>query len=89
MKVAEAHFLEESDIEISHELKWKGNKMVIVKFVSHKTKKVFYKARMKQIKKNPSNYDCSAIQSSQKRIYINENLVNVQAIFFLIWRNLS
>ena len=60
--------------------------MVIVKFVSHKTKKVFYKARMKQIKKTVklSYDDCSAIQSSQKRIYINENLVNVQAIFFLI-----
>ena len=85
MKVAEAHFLEESDIEISHELKRKGNNMVIVKFVSHETKKVFYKARMKQKKTVKLSYDdCSAIQSLQKRIYINENLVNVQAIFFLI-----
>ena len=77
MKVAEAHFLEESDIEISHELKRKGNNMVMVKFVSHETKKVFYKARMKQKKKTVklSYDDCSAIQSSEKRIYINQNLV--------------
>ena len=93
MKVAEAHFLEESDIEISHELKRKGNNMVIVKFVSHETKKVFYKARMKQNKPVKLSYDdCSAIQSSEKRIYINQNLlvpfrrnlVNVASNFFLI-----
>ena len=78
MKVAEALAipLNESEIEISHKLKRKGNRPIIVKFVSHKIKSQLYKARtkLKNVKMSDlfPNY-CSSIQSSE-RIYINENL---------------
>ena len=69
--------LEARDIEISHKLRRKGNKPIIIKFLSHKTKAALYQARIKlkdvKISDVFPSY-CSAVQSPDERIYINENL---------------
>jgi len=69
--------LEARDIELSHKIRRKGNKPIIIKFLSHKTKTALYKARtkLKDVKISdvfPSC--CSAVQSPEERIFINENL---------------
>lgn len=78
LKVAEAIQvpLEERDIEISHKLKRKGNNPIIVKFVSHKTKTLVYKARtkLKGIKASDIFPSCCSPNQKQVPIYINENL---------------
>ena len=79
LKVAEALYVQitPQDIEITHKLKRRGNKPVIVKFTSHKKKTQLYKARikLKDIKVHDifPNY-AAATQESNDRIYINENL---------------
>ena len=79
LKVAEALDVQitPQDIEITHKLKRRGNKPVIVKFTSHKKKTQLYKARikLKDIKVHDifPNY-AAATQESNDRIYINENL---------------
>ena len=80
LKVAEATCiqvpLEESDIEISHKLKRKGTNPIIVKFVSHKTKALLYKARTKLKNVKVSDLFPSYCSPNQRQdpIYINENL---------------
>ena len=64
------------DIEISHKLKRKTTKLVIVKFVSHKVKFLLYKARTKLKKVKTSDVFPSYVSASREdqRIFINENL---------------
>ena len=57
------------DIEISHKLNRKGNKPIIVKFVSHKTKTSLYKARVNLRKiKLPNLFPGSHSPESKDRI---------------------
>ena len=79
LKVAEALDVQitPQDIEITHKLKRRGNKPVIVKFANHKKKTQLYKARIKL--KDIKVYDTfpnytAATQETNDRIYINENL---------------
>ena len=67
------------DIEISHKLRRKGAKPIIVKFVSHKVKTKLYKARKKL--KNVSFSDLfpsstSATRVASGKIYLFENLTS-------------
>ena len=72
------------DIEISHKLNKKGNKAIIVKFISHKVKPNLYRARsnLKNIKMTNlfpgSSY---ATRTEANRIYINENLTSYRKRF--------
>lgn len=67
------------DIEISHKLKTKSGKAIIVKFISHKVKTTLYRARakLKNIKLSDlypgSSYATSARSG---RIFLNENLTS-------------
>ena len=74
------------DIEISHKLKRKTTKLVIVKFVSlrHKVKSLFYKARTKLKKVKTSDVFPSYVSASREdqRIFINENLTNYRRELF-------
>ena len=72
------------DIEISHKLKRKTSKPVIVKFVSHKVKSLLYKARTKLKNVKTSDVFPSYAFASQEhqRIFINENLTNYRRELF-------
>ena len=81
LKLAEA--LEVSiapqDIEISHKLKRKGNKPIIVKFVSHKVKSNIYKSRTKLKNIKVSNLfpgANAATRAAGDRIFLHENLTS-------------
>ena len=71
--------IKSEDIEISHKLKRKTAKSIIVKFVSHKVKPLPYKARtkLKNVKTSDifPNHAFSS-REDQQRIFINENLTN-------------
>ena len=63
------------DIEISHKLNRKGNKPIIVKLVSHKTKTSLYKARVNLHNiKLPNLFPGTHSPESRDRISIYENL---------------
>lgn len=67
------------DIEISHKLKRKSNKPIIVKFVSHKVKTNLYRARTKLKNVSVSSLFPSlsaAGRAGSNRIYLNENLTS-------------
>ena len=72
------------DIEISHKLKRKTSKLVIVKFVSHKVKSLLYKARTKLKNVKTSDVFPSYVSASREdeRIFINENLTNYRKELF-------
>ena len=73
------------DIEISHKLKRKTTKPVIVKFVSHKVKSLLYKARtkLKNVKTSDVFPSYSLASREDQRIFINENLTNYRRELFL------
>ena len=65
------------DIEISHKLYRKGNKPIIVKFVSHKTKISLYKARINlRNMKLPNLFPGTHSPESKDRISIYESLTS-------------
>ena len=67
------------DVEISHKLKRKGNKPIIVKFVSHKIKSNIYKSRTKLKNVKVSNLFPSAnaaTRAAGDRIFLHENLTS-------------
>ena len=69
--------IEEDDIEIVHKLqRKKGNKPIIAKFCSHKTKAKIYRERSKlrNVKVSDIFPHYSPADESLNRIYINENL---------------
>ena len=81
MKLAEA--LEVSftpqDVEISHKLKRRGNKPIIVKFANHKVKSNIYKSRIKL--KNIKVFNLfpsadAATLAAGNRIFLHENLTS-------------
>jgi hypothetical protein len=81
LKLAEA--LEVSitpqDVEISHKLKRKGNKPIIVKFANHKIKSNIYKSRTKLKNIKVSNLFPSATAATRAagdRIFLHENLTS-------------
>ena len=67
------------DIEISHKLKTKSGKAIIVKFISHKVKTTPYRARakLKNIKLSDL-YPGSSFATSARsgKIFLNENLTS-------------
>lgn len=81
LKLAEALdvSVEPKDIEICHKLNRKGNKPIIVKFISHKVKTNLYRARAKLKNGRVSNIfpHCSSSTPVQAdRIFLNENLTS-------------
>ena len=72
------------DIEISHKLKRKTSKPVIVKFVSHKVKSLLYKARtrLKNVKSSDVFPSYAFAYREDQRIFINENLTNYRRELF-------
>ncbi|CAH3041620.1 unnamed protein product [Porites lobata] len=81
LKLAEALevSVEPKDIEICHKLNRKGNKPIIVKFISHKVKTNLYRARAKLKNVRVSNIfpQCSSSTLVQAdRIFLNENLTS-------------
>lgn len=72
------------DIEISHKIKRKNSKPVIVKFLSHKTKSLLYKARTKlrnvKISELFPNY--ADASGEEHGIFINENLTDYRRELF-------
>ena len=81
LKLAEALdvSVEAKDIEICHKLNRKGNKPIIVKFISHKVKTNLYRARAKLKNVRVSNIfpHCSSSTLVQAdRIFLNENLTS-------------
>ena len=72
------------DIEISHKLKRKTTKPVIVKFVSHKVKSLLYKARtkLKNVKTSEVFPSYAFASREDQRIFINENLTNYRRELF-------
>ena len=81
LKLAEALdvSVEPKDIEICHKLNRKGNKPIIVKFISHKVKTNLYRARAKLKNVRVSNIfpHCSSSTLVQaERIFLNENLTS-------------
>ena len=72
------------DIEISHKLKRKTTKPVIVKFVSHKVKSLLYKARtkLKNVKTSDVFPSYAFASREDQRIFINENLTNYRRELF-------
>ena len=67
------------DIEISHKLKRKGNKPIIVKFANHKIKSNIYKSRAKLKKIQVSNLfpsTTAATRAVGDRIYLRENFTS-------------
>ena len=66
-------------IEIVHKLKRKGNKPIIVKFLSHKVKSKLYKSRAKLRNISVSNLfptSTAATRVASDRIFLNENLTS-------------
>ena len=81
MKIAEALEVpvQPNDIEIVHKLKRKGNKPIIVKFLSHKVKSKLYKSRAKLRNISVSNLfptSTAATRVASDRIFLNENLTS-------------
>ena len=81
LKLAEALdvSVEPKDIEICHKLNRKGNKPIVVKFISHKVKTNLYRARAKLKNVRVSNIfpHCSSSTLVQaERIFLNENLTS-------------
>ena len=81
LKLAEALEVpvQPQDVEISHKLRNKGTKAIIVKFVSHKVKPQLYRKRAKL--KNVKISDLfpsatSATRAEATRIFLNENLTS-------------
>ena len=72
------------DIEISHKLRRKNSKSVIVKFLSHKVKTRLYKARTKLKGLKVSDIFPSYANASlqEQRTYINENLTDYRRELF-------
>ena len=72
------------DIEISHKLKRKNAKPVIVIFVSHKVKSLLYKARtkLKNVKTSDVFPSYAFASREDQRIFINENLTNYRMELF-------
>ena len=72
------------DIEISHKLKRKNTKPVIVKFVSHKVKSLLYKARtkLKNVKTSDVFPSYAFASREDQHIFINENLTNYRRELF-------
>ena len=72
------------DIEISHKLKRKNSRPIIVKFLSHKVKSRLYKARTKLKGLKVSDIFPSYANASlhEQRIYINENLTDYRRELF-------
>ena len=72
------------DIEISHKLRRKNSKPVIVKFLSHKVKTRLYQARTKLKGLKVSDIFPSYANASlqEQRIYINENLTDYRRELF-------
>ena len=82
IKLAEALdvLVEPNDIEICHKLNRKGNKPIIVKFISHKVKTNLYRARakLKNVLRASNIFShCSSSTLVQAdRIFLNENLTS-------------
>ena len=81
LKLAEALdvSVEPKDIEICHKLNRKGNKPIIVKFISHKVKTNLYRARAKLKNVRVSNICPHCLSSTlvqADRIFLNENLTS-------------
>ena len=81
IKIAEALEVpvQPNDIEIVHKLKRKGNKPIIVKFLSHKVKSKLYKSRAKLRNISVSNLfptSTAATRVASDRIFLNENLTS-------------
>ena len=76
--------IKSEDIEISHKLRRKNSKPVIVKFLSHKVKTRLYKARTKLKGLKVSDIFPSYANASlqEQRIYINENLTDYRRELF-------
>ena len=72
------------DIEISHKLKRKNTKPVIVKFLSHKVKSSFYKARtkLKHVKTSDIFPSDAFTSREEQHIFINENLTSYRRELF-------
>ena len=70
--------IKSEDIEISHKLKRKTSKLVIVKFVSHEVKSLMCKARtkLKNVKASDLFPSYAFASGDDQRIFINENLTN-------------
>ena len=67
------------DVEISHKLKQKGNKQIIVKFANHKIKSNIYKSRAKLKNVKVSNLFPSAnaaTRAAGDHIFLHENLTS-------------
>ena len=67
------------DVEISHKLKRKGNKAIIVKFANHKIKSNVYKWRTKLKDIKVSNLfpgANAATRAAGDRIFLHENLTS-------------
>ena len=67
------------DVEISHKLKRKGNKAIIVKFANHKIKSNVYKSRNKLKDIKVSNLfpgANAATRAAGDRIFLYENLTS-------------
>ena len=68
-----------NDIEIAHKLNRKGNKPIIVKFLSHKVKSTLCKSRAKLRNISVSNLFLNlsaAGRVESDRIFLNENLTS-------------
>ena len=81
MKIAEALEVpvQPNDIEIAHKLKRKGNKPIIVKFLSHKVKSKLYQSRAKLRNISVSNLfptSTVATRVASDRIFLNANLTS-------------
>ena len=77
------HHINSEDIEISHKLKRKNSRPIIVKFLSHKVKSRLYKARI-QLKglKVTDIFSSNGNASPEQRIFINENLTDYRRELF-------
>lgn len=67
------------DVEISHKLKRKGNKPIVVKFANHKIKSNIYKSRTKLKNIKVSNLfpgTNAATRAVGGRIFLHENLTS-------------
>jgi len=70
--------VEPKDIEICHNLNRKGNKPIIVKFISHKVQKNYRaRAKLKNVRVSNIFPHCSSSTLVQAdRIFLNENLTS-------------
>ncbi|XP_078383171.1 uncharacterized protein LOC144665747 [Oculina patagonica] len=72
------------DIEISHKLRRKNSRPIIVRFLSHKVKSRLYKARtkLKGLKVSDIFPDYRNASFQEQRIFINENLTDFRRELF-------